>query len=169
MNEIRCLSPSESQQTNRFYAKTIPIPTSVIVLSSWVVCRVSGLSSRSVRFLIGLEKSGYSIWISIPFRTELCPLIFESCPWLVNQLLYPPKTYHLPEKSETNIIRIGDTILNQFRRLRLLQTGNATDVEMTIVTNFECEIENSCNVETDLQAANIESPVVWSKWHAYLE
>ena len=63
----------------------------------------------------------------------------------------------LPEKSETNIIRIGDTILNQFRRLRLLQTGNATDVEMTIVTNFECENENSCNVETDLQAANIES------------
>jgi hypothetical protein len=57
----------------------------------------------------------------------------------------------LSEESEANVVRIGDTILNQFRRLRLLQTGNATDVEISIVTNFECENENSCNVETDLQ------------------
>ena len=41
---------------------------------------MSLLHSRSVMFLTGLEKSGYSIGISIPFRTELCPLIFESCP-----------------------------------------------------------------------------------------
>ncbi len=112
MNEIRCLSPSESQQTNRFYAKTIPIPTSVIVLSSWVVCRVSGLSSRSVRFLIGLEKSGYSIWISIPFRTELCPLIFESCPWLVNQLLYPPKTYHFVFHTKSMFLSLPKVLLS---------------------------------------------------------